>query len=144
MAETVTLNTPAYKDIQVGFELPELKLEPINRTMLALFAGASHDHNPVHLDIDFARMAGLPDVFAHGMLSMAWLGRLLTGFVPQTKIRQMHARFLGITHLGNVITCRGKVVEKLERDGEKLLRVEFTTTTQYGEAKIQGEALIAL
>ena len=45
---------------------------------LALFAGASGDHNPIHIDIDFARKAGMPDVFAHGMLSMAWLGRLLT------------------------------------------------------------------
>ena len=144
MAKVPMRNTPAYDDIHAGFDLPELTLGPVNRTMLALFAGASNDHNPVHIDTDFAQKAGLPDVFAHGMLSMAWLGRLLTNFVSQQQIREMHARFLGITHLGNVITCRGKVIEQLERDGEKLLRIEFTTTTQYGETKISGEALIAL
>ncbi len=45
---------------------------PVDRTTLALFAGASGDHNPIHIDIDFARRAGMPDVFAHGML--AWPG----------------------------------------------------------------------
>jgi acyl dehydratase len=67
-----------FDNIKVGDTLPPLTLGPVNRTMLALFAGASGDHNAVHIDIDFARSAGMPDVFAHGMLSMAWLGRLLT------------------------------------------------------------------
>ena len=61
-----------------GTELPALAVEPISRTTLALFAGASGDGNPIHIDLDVARSAGLDDVFAHGMLSMAYLGRLLT------------------------------------------------------------------
>jgi acyl dehydratase len=60
---------------------------PISRATLALFAGASGDHNPIHIDLDVARSAGLDDVFAHGMLSMAYLGRLLTGWVPQHPTR---------------------------------------------------------
>jgi acyl dehydratase len=59
-------------------------LPPVSRLGLALYCGASGDHNPIHVDIDFAKAAGMPDVFAHGMLSMAWLGRLLTNWVPQT------------------------------------------------------------
>jgi acyl dehydratase len=43
------------------------------RETLALYAGASRDHKPIHVDVDFARAAGMPDVVAHGMLSMAWL-----------------------------------------------------------------------
>ena len=58
--------------MQVGDTLPPLTLPPVNRTTLALFCGASGDHNPIHIDIDFARKAGMPDVFAHGML--AWPG----------------------------------------------------------------------
>ena len=61
-----------------GTELPPLVVDPISRTTLALFAGASGDHNPIHIDLDVARSAGLDDVFAQGMLSMAYLGRLLT------------------------------------------------------------------
>ena len=57
--------------------------------MLALFAGASGDHNPIHIDLDVARSAGLDDVFAHGMLSMAYLGLWLTAGVPQERLRSL-------------------------------------------------------
>lgn len=131
-----------FDQITVGQALPTLTLPAINRTTLALFAGASGDHNPVHIDIDFARKAGMPDVFAHGMLSMAWLGRLITNWVPQTQLREMNCRFAGITHLGHIITCSGRVIEKFEQDGNKRVRVEIQSTNQYGEVKILGDAVI--
>ncbi|MDO9178724.1 MAG: MaoC family dehydratase [Agitococcus sp.] len=136
--------TLSYDNVSVGQALPALTLEPINRTTLALFAGASGDHNPVHIDIDFARKAGMPDVFAHGMLSMAWLGRLLTQWVPQMQLREINTRFAGITHLGHIITCTGRVVEKFENEGAKLVRVEIQSANQYGEVKILGDAVIAI
>lgn len=132
------------KDVQPGQELPPLQLPPVNRGQLALFAGASGDHNPIHIDLDFARQAGLPDVIAHGMLGMAWLGRLLTDWAPQSRLRQFNVRFLGITHLGNAITCRGRVVELVERKGERCARVEISSSDQTGQTKIVGEAFIAL
>ncbi|OBY88469.1 dehydratase [Pseudomonas sp. AU11447] len=133
-----------YDSIQPGELLPPLTLAPINRTTLALFAGASNDHNAVHIDIDVARKAGMPDVFAHGMLSMAYLGRLLTQWVDQRQIRDFGVRFTGITHLGHVITCSGKVVEKFEAEGERRVRLEIQTANQYGEVKILGDAVVAL
>lgn len=138
------MSTAMTADVKVGDELPALALPPVNRTMLFLFGGASGDHNPIHIDIDFARKAGMPDVFAHGMLGMAWLGRLLTGWAPQSRLRKWDARFAGITHLGNAITCRGKVVEIVEVEGERCARVEISTANQFGQTKIAGEALIAL
>ena len=66
-----------FSDIQVGDEIPLLKLQPVNRTILALYCGASGDHNPIHVDLDFARKSRMDDVFAHGMLSAAYLGRCL-------------------------------------------------------------------
>jgi acyl dehydratase len=136
--------TSTIGSLQVGDTLPPLALAAINRTTLALYAGASGDHNPIHIDIDFARRARMPDVFAHGMLSMAYLGRLLTNWVPQRQIRQFNARFVGITHLGNSIHCSGKVVQRLEQDGEPLLRLEIQSANQFGETKILGDALIAI
>ena len=70
--------------------------------------------------------------------------RLLTGWAPQTALREFGVRFQGIVHLGNVITCTGTVVEKLERAGERLVRIELQATNQYGERKTAGEALVAL
>jgi len=137
-------NPLTFDSVQIGDMLPPLQLPPVDRTTLALFAGASGDHNPIHIDIDVARRAGLPDVFAQGMLGMAWLGRLLTGWAPQSRLRRFDARFQGITHLGHAMRCSGRVLEKLDRDGERCVRIELLSANQYGQAKIAGEALVAL
>lgn len=138
------MSTPRFDAVQVGDELPALQLPPVDRTVLALFGGASGDHNAVHLDTDFARRAGMPDVFAQGMLGMAWLGRLLTNWAPQACLRRFDVRFQGITHLGHIIRCTGRVVEKLEHAGERCVRLEIKTVNQYGQTRIAGEALVAL
>jgi acyl dehydratase len=134
----------AMNKIAVGDTLPALEMSPIGRTTLALYAGASGDHNPIHIDLDFARKAGMPDVFAHGMLSMAYLGRLLTQWTPQGKLRGFQARFAGITHLGNAVRCTGKITAIAEQDGERRATVTVQAANQYGEVKIVGEAVIAI
>jgi acyl dehydratase len=138
------MTTTDLSKLAVGDTLPPLTLPPVNRTTLALFAGASNDHNAIHIDLDYARKAGMADVFAHGMLSMAWLGRLLTQWVDQRQLREFGVRFVGITHLGHQITCTGKVIEKFESAGETRVRVEVQTANQYGEAKVLGEAVVAI
>ena len=132
----------SYDAVAIGDELPPLALPPLARTTLALYAGASGDHNPMHIDIDFARAAGMPDVFAHGMLSMAWLGRMLTEWVPQRDLREFSVRFTAMTHVGERIVCTGRVVEKLERDGERLVRISVATANEAGKVKLSGEALV--
>ena len=131
-----------WNQIQVGMPIPALTLPPVDRTTLALFAGASGDHNPIHIDIDFARKAGMPDVFAHGMLGMAWLGRLLTNWAPQAQLKKFDVRFLGLTQVGHVITCSGSVAEKLDIDGLPGVRLQIQTTNQYCETRIAGDALV--
>ncbi len=138
------MNPPTFDTVRVGDDLPALQLPPVDRTTLALFAGASGDHNPIHIDTDVARRAGMPDVFAQGMLGMAWVGRVVTGWVPQAALRRFDARFQGITHLGNAIRCTGRVIEKLDHDGDRCVRIELQSTNQFGQAKIVGEALVAL
>lgn len=138
------MTTRYYDSLEVGDTLPELTLPPVDRTTLALFAGASGDHNPIHIDVDFARRAGMPDVFAQGMLGMAWLGRILTRWAPQAQLRRFDVRFAGITQLGHTIRCSGRVVEKLEADGERCVRFELRSADQYGQTKIVGEALVAM
>jgi len=133
-----------YDDMSVGDTLPALTTEPISRTTLALFAGASGDHNPMHIDIDVARSAGMKDVFAHGMLSMAYLGRLLTDWVPQQSIREFSTRFSAITWPNEVLTCTGTIVEKFEQDGDRLVRLNVIAANAGGEIKLSGQALLAL
>jgi acyl dehydratase len=135
---------PIFAHVNVGDELPPLQIPAVDRAMLALFAGASGDHNPIHIDTDFARRAGMPDVFAQGMLGMAWIARLITGWTAQSTLRRLDVRFLGITYLGNAMRCGGRIVEKLEHNGEHCVRIELYSANQFNQAKIVGEALVAL
>jgi len=130
--------------LAVGAALPALTIDPISRTTLALFAGASGDHNPIHIDIDVAKSAGVDDVFAQGMLSMAYLARLLTNVVPQQQIRSYKVRFAAITPVHGQPTCTGKVTAVDEIDGEQRATVELTVTLADGTITLIGEAVLAL
>ncbi len=141
MADGAILASPT---ASVGTRLPPLDLPPVDRTALALFAGASGDHNPVHIDIDAARRAGMPDVFAHGMLSMAYLARLLTRWMPQSRLRRFSVRFVAITHLGNEVRCGGRVTAIEDIGGERCARVDLSATNQFGQTKTLGEAVVAI
>ncbi len=131
-------------EITLGYEIPALQLPPISRHTLALYCGASGDHNPIHVDSDFAKKAGMPDVFAHGMLSMAYLGRMLTNWQPQSQLRSFSSRFAAITQLRDVISCTGTVVELFEVEGESRARLEISAAKASGEQTLIGEAVVAL
>ncbi|GIQ76768.1 MaoC family dehydratase [Bradyrhizobium sp. RD5-C2] len=128
----------------VGDRIVHKEFPPITRHRLALYCGASGDHNPIHVDIDFAKQAGFPDVFAHGMLVMGYLGQALTDAVAPSRIRSFSSRFAAITQLGAALTCEGTVTELIEQGGEKRAKVALTTKDQNGEIKLAGEAIIAL
>ncbi|MCK9687494.1 MaoC family dehydratase [Scleromatobacter humisilvae] len=138
------MNVLSLQALGAGDELPPLAMPAVDRTMLALFAGASGDHNAIHIDIDVARRAGLPDVFAQGMLGMAWLGRLLTDWAPQHQLRQFDVRFQDVVHLGDELRCSGRVVDRFVHGDESRVRVALRCENQHGQAKIVGEAIVAL
>jgi acyl dehydratase len=138
------MTLPNFAALSVGDEIPSLTTDPVSRLTLALYATGSGDHHPLHLDQDYVRSKGIDDVFAHGMLGMAYLGRVLTQWVPQEAIRSFGVRFTAITHVGERLVCTGKVVEKLEQGGEKCVRLELTCANEQGEAKHKADAVVAL
>jgi acyl dehydratase len=136
------MNPTKLSAVEVGTELPPLAIGPISRTTLALFAGASGDHNPIHIDIDVARAAGLDDVFAHGMLSMAYLGRVLTTWVPQERILTYSVRFTAVTPVGGDPVCSGRVTQIEEADGRRLASVALTAQLTDGTTVLTGTARV--
>jgi acyl dehydratase len=130
--------------LTVGQELPALQVAPISRTTLALFAGASGDTNPVHLDHEIAQSAGMPDVFAQGMLSMAYLGRLLTDLFPQDRLRSYGVRFAAITPVKAEPTCTATVTSIDEVDGEQRATLALTVALADGTVTLTGDAVVAL
>ena len=131
-------------NLKAGDALPDHVCGPISRTTLALFAGGSGDHMPLHVDIDFARKVGLDDVFAHGMLSMAYLGQLLLKVTRQEGIRSYKTRFTAITPVGATVKCSGTVLETFSESGDQLVRLALRTQLGDGTVTMEGEAVIAL
>tara|TARA_Y100000758_G_scaffold41617_1_gene27024 strand:- start:15298 stop:15711 length:414 start_codon:yes stop_codon:yes gene_type:complete len=126
----------------VGDKIPDLVIEPITRSTLALYAGASGDHNPIHIDLDFAKEAGMKDVFAHGMLIMAYLGRAVTNIVPQSNLKNFNVRFSSITNIGDILTCSGEVTKIDKNNSKKTIVLDLIVSDEFGDIKISGAATI--
>jgi acyl dehydratase len=80
--------------IEVGTALDE-KVFYIDRAMLKAYADASGDQNPIHQNEDFAKAVGLPNVIAHGMLTMALVGKYVTQWAGGSEnVKQFSGRFM--------------------------------------------------
>lgn len=111
----------------------ELHVSPITAAVLAAFAQASGDDNPLHRDPDAARAAGLPEVPAHGMLSMAYLARVATTERPQEDLASLTVRFVATTPRG-----AAPVFRAAPQEGEDLAlegRLADGTVTVRGVAR---------
>jgi acyl dehydratase len=80
--------------IEVGTALPEHVFK-VNRALLKAYADASGDQNPIHQNEEFALSVGLPNVIAHGMLTMALVGKYVTDWAGgSSKVIHYGARFI--------------------------------------------------
>lgn len=75
------------------------------KEQIAAYAEASGDHNPIHLDDDFARTVGLPGVIAHGMLQMGLMGTVAADAAGGPDgLRRLYCRFAGMVIPGDTVT----------------------------------------
>jgi acyl dehydratase len=133
-----------FEDVQEGEELPPVVVERLTRTDLVRYAGASGDFNPIHHDEEFARAAGNPTVFGHGMLTAGLVGRCITDFVGVENLRRYKVRFATRVWPGDTITCTGRVTRRYVEDGEKRIDGEVAASTQRGEKALTGSFTAAL
>jgi acyl dehydratase len=67
----------------------------LDRAMLKAYADASGDQNPIHQNEEFALSVGLPNVIAHGMLTMALVGKYVTDWSGgSASVKEFGARFI--------------------------------------------------
>ena len=116
----------------VGDELPPLSVR-VTRADLVRYAGASGDFNPIHWSDRVATSAGLPGVIAHGMLTMALAGRLVTDWAGSpAAMRTYGVRFTRPVVVpddeeGALVEISGKVTGLTETDGgERIAKVAIT------------------
>ena len=132
------------RTVAVGQTLPPLVKGPITKDELKAYGSASGDPNPIHVDEEFARNAGYKGVFAHGMLSMGYLGQFLVQAAGPGSVRRFKTRFAKLTWPGEVITCHGTVTAVRDEDGVRLVECDIWTENQEGERKLVGNAVLAL
>lgn len=118
----------------------QLSCGPVRAIDLALFAAASGDHNPLHLDDTVARAAGFERPVVHGMLTMAYVARLFTGQWGPGALQQLHTRFTGAALRGDTIHLRAD----LTRTEGDLGHYTLVATNSCGEALVQGTAQVRL
>jgi len=108
-----------FADVSVGMTLPPLDV-PIVRASMIRYAGASGDFNVIHWSERIATAVGLPNVIAHGMLTMAEAGRLLTnwagdpGAVEQFGVRFTRPVLVPDDDSGALLMLTGEVTELLD------------------------------
>ncbi|HBW34941.1 MaoC/PaaZ C-terminal domain-containing protein [Desulfosporosinus sp. BICA1-9] len=94
---------------QVFDQLPVREWVPSNM-QIRQYAEASGDFNPIHLDDNYARQAGLKGVIAQGMLTMAQMAAMLTDWIGQEGwIAKLNVRFEEVVRPGDKITCSGSI-----------------------------------
>ena len=118
---------------------------PVTAEMLKAYAEASGDNNPIHLDPEAAKKAGLPGMIAHGMLVSAWIAERAEGFasgdsrLAGMRVVELSSRFRAMVMLGDVISIGGSAREN--PDGS--VSVELQARNQRGEVTTTGTAKFA-
>lgn len=128
---------------KVGDEMPQLQ-RTVNQEQVAAYAEASGDHNPIHLDPEFAQMVGLPGTIAHGLLEMGIMAEAVSRWAGgYDRLESLSVRFSKPLLMGETITCSGKVVSV---DNEKhLAELEVEAQSSRGEKVLtNGRAVVRL
>ena len=128
-------------EVAVGDRHEAVVVDDLTRTQLVQYAGASGDYNPLHTDEVFAtKVAGYPSVFAHGMLSMAMTGRMLTDWLGDGRLTKFGVRFVKQVWPGDTLTAAATIRDIREEDGVPVADLTVAATNQDGEAVITGTA----
>ena len=138
--------SPSYDDVSAGAEI-EPRQYPVTRRDLVRYAGASGDFNVIHWNERIAKSVGLPDVIAHGMLTMALAGRFLAewagdpGAVTEFGVRFSSPVVVPDDDKGALVEVSGVVTGKLDDR-----QVSVDVTARSGETKVltRAQAVVRL
>lgn len=135
----------------IGKQLPDPEGERIptltkhvTQEQINAYADVSGDHNPIHLDPAAARNVGLEGTIAHGMLSMAFLGQLLTDWTSSQPerggwVKRLRVRFQAMVRPGDTLTCGGAL--GASEQGQQY--IDLWINNQRGERVTTGDADVA-
>jgi acyl dehydratase len=131
--------------VSVGDHHELVLVDNLTRTQIVQYAGASGDFNPLHTDEIFAtQVAGYPSVFAHGMLTMGMVGRVLTDWVGDGRLLRFRARFVKQVWPGDTLTARAQITALRDRDAMPVADLQVVARNQHGNEVLIGTATARL
>ena len=128
-----------------GTNLPEIKRK-ITQEKINLYAEASGDFNPIHIDESFAKKTPLGGTIAHGMLILAYVSQMMAAAFGQNWLNsgKLEVRFRNPARTGDAITVSGRVAKIEAGEAETLVSCDILCQNQKGETVITGEASVGV
>lgn len=129
--------------LRVGQDLPEMK-KPVTQEDINLYAKASRDFNPIHINEEFARKTPAGGTIAHGMLILAYASQMMTWSFGRSWLTggRFNVRFKTPARPGDVLTIQGRI-EKIHNETEQtVVNCSILCANQKNESVITGEAIV--
>lgn len=137
-------STLDFETAEAGSPIEGISIPALTRVTLAKFAGATDDYSALHLDDKVAQASGKNSVYAPSTLVMAYMGRMITQSLTKTSIRRFGVRVLKLLWPGDVLTCRGAVVEARKEGSDYICDIDVWCDNQRGETVAKGRILAAV
>jgi len=137
------MSTPV--EFKEGASLPTLK-KNISQDNINLYAKASGDFNPIHIDADYARKTPLGGTVAHGMLILACVSQMMTNAFGRDWLSggKLNVRFRAPARPGDVITVSGTIRRMEKGDGFQMIDCDILCRNQHNESVITGDAKVKM
>ena len=128
-----------------GMDLPGLK-KIVTQENINLYAEASRDFNPIHIDDDFAKKTPLGGTVAHGMLVLSYVSQMMAAAFGQRWLvgGKLDVRFKAPARPGDTITVSGNISELRKNDGQTMVNCSIECINPKGEIVIIGEAKLGV
>jgi len=135
------MSTPV--EFKEGASLPTVK-KNISQDNINLYAKASGDFNPIHIDADYARKTPLGGTVAHGMLILACVSQMMTNAFGRDWLSggRLNVRFRAPARPGDVITVSGTIRRMEKGDGFQMIDCDILCRNQNNEPVITGDAKV--
>ena len=123
-----------------GMNLPDIK-RVITQENINLYAEASRDFNPIHIDEAFAKKTPLGGTIAHGMLILAYVSQMMSAAFGRSWIvgGKLNVRFKTPARPGDTITVSGRISGVEKNEGQTSIHCDVLCQNQNGEPVIMGE-----
>jgi len=130
-------------EIHQGKPLPPV-VKQITQEKINLYAEASGDFNPIHVDESFAAKTPLGGTIAHGMLVLAYISEMMTLAFGQSWFSQgkLSVRFKAPARPGDTLSISGKIDSIEHKDGVSYVNCSLECLNQKDEAIVTGEAVV--